>query len=105
MAEGVSRGQDCERYSDILGYEPGLRCICGRMAGGMRPARLPLHLRRLEAEAIEVLREGAAEFRNPVMLYSCLLYTSDAADDLLCVDLGGRRIIKKKKQTNEKINI
>src|SRR5665809_66029 len=30
---------------------------------------------------------------------SCLLYTSDAADDLLCVDLGGRRIIKKKKQT------
>ena len=26
---------------------------------------------------------------------SCLLYTSDAADDLLCVDLGGRRIIKK----------
>ena len=28
--------------------------------------------------------------------YYCLLYTSDAADDLLCVDLGGRRIIKKK---------
>ena len=27
----------------------------------------------------------------------CLLYTSDAADDLPCVDLGGRRIIKKKK--------
>ena len=29
-------------------------------------------------------------------LDACLLYTSDAADDLLCVDLGGRRIIKKK---------
>src|SRR5428012_184 len=27
----------------------------------------------------------------------CLLYTSDAADDLICVDLGGRRIIKKTK--------
>ena len=26
----------------------------------------------------------------------CRLYTSDAADDLLCVGLGGRRIIKKK---------
>ena len=26
----------------------------------------------------------------------CLLYTSDAADDLPCVDFGGRRIIKKK---------
>src|SRR5665213_4200420 len=31
-------------------------------------------------------------------LFICLLYTSDAADDLLCVDLGGRRIIKKKKK-------
>ena len=28
--------------------------------------------------------------------HTCLLYTSDAADDLLCVDLGGRRTIKKK---------
>ena len=26
----------------------------------------------------------------------CLLYTSDAADDLPCVDLGGRRSLKKK---------
>ena len=26
---------------------------------------------------------------------NCLLYTSDAADDLLCVDLGGGRLIKK----------
>src|SRR5680860_1846972 len=32
----------------------------------------------------------------------CLLYTSDAADDLLCVDLGGRRIIKKKKKKTTK---
>ena len=29
---------------------------------------------------------------------TCLLYTSDAADALLCVDLGGRRIITKKTQ-------
>ena len=29
---------------------------------------------------------------------SCLLYTSDAADERSSVDLGGRRIIKKKKQ-------
>ena len=27
--------------------------------------------------------------------FSCLLYTSDAADDKVSVDLGGRRIIKK----------
>ena len=31
-----------------------------------------------------------------IIYWPCLLYTSDAADDLLCVDLGGRRIIKKK---------
>src|SRR5680860_769185 len=31
---------------------------------------------------------------QPGQLMVCLLYTSDAADDLLCVDLGGRRIIK-----------
>ena len=29
---------------------------------------------------------------------SCLLYTSDAADERSSVDLGGRRFIKKKKQ-------
>ena len=33
--------------------------------------------------------------------FSCLLYTSDAADERSSVDLGGRRIIKKKK--NEQI--
>ena len=35
--------------------------------------------------------------QNGAQIMLCLLYTSDAADDLLCVDLGGRRIIKKKK--------
>ena len=29
-------------------------------------------------------------------LHACLLYTSDAADERSSVDLGGRRIIKKK---------
>ena len=32
-------------------------------------------------------------------LYACLLYTSDAADERSSVDLGGRRIIKKKTHT------
>ena len=31
---------------------------------------------------------------------ACLLYTSDAADERSSVDLGGRRIIKKKKTTD-----
>eukprot|EP00656_Telonema_subtile_P032930 TRINITY_DN3624_c0_g1_i9.p1 TRINITY_DN3624_c0_g1~~TRINITY_DN3624_c0_g1_i9.p1 ORF type:complete len:327 (+),score=72.29 TRINITY_DN3624_c0_g1_i9:97-1077(+) len=33
-----------------------------------------------------------------VYIYTCLLYTSDAADEEDSVDLGGRRIIKKKKR-------
>ena len=32
--------------------------------------------------------------KNKVKVGACLLYTSDAADDTPCVDLGGRRIIK-----------
>ncbi len=34
------------------------------------PHALPPHLKRLEAEAIHVMREVVAEFSNPVMLYS-----------------------------------
>ena len=37
-------------------------------------------------------------------MVTCLLYTSDAADDLLCVDLGGRRIIKKKTNNKNRIS-
>src|SRR5678815_5500442 len=35
---------------------------------------------------------------RPVSGCTCLLYTSDAADERSSVDLGGRRIIKKKKK-------
>src|SRR5450756_3243810 len=44
-----------------------------------------------------------SDFRPDIRV--CLLYTSDAADDLLCVDLGGRRIIKKKKKKKKKNSI
>ena len=43
----------------------------------------------------EMMPMAAATIRSK-RIRNCLLYTSDAADDLLCVDLGGRRIIKKK---------
>ena len=38
---------------------------------------------------------------DPGCLCRCLLYTSDAADERSSVDLGGRRIIKKKKKSME----
>ena len=37
--------------------------------------------------------------KNTPLIYYCLLYTSDAADEEDSVDLGGRRIIKKKQHT------
>src|SRR5450756_2417966 len=37
--------------------------------------------------------ENQVTYPLTTTMMSCLLYTSDAADDLLCGDLGGRRII------------
>ena len=44
--------------------------------------------------------EGTVTIDGPTqhMYKTCLLYTSDAADERSSVDLGGRRIIKKKKK-------
>ena len=53
-----------------------------------------LLLRLLDLAALLVERRGLGPG-------NCLLYTSDAADDLLCVDLGGRRIFKKKNTAAE----
>ena len=44
---------------------------------------------------IELARGGVQRVHRRV----CLLYTSDAADERSSVDLGGRRIIKKKKHS------
>src|SRR5680860_1870155 len=58
---------------------------------------------------IAILKAGIAsaapidiQISKPILHHpgTCLLYTSDAADDLLCVDLGGRRIIKKNNTYN-----
>ena len=38
---------------------------------------------------------------QPRVIDGCLLYTSDAADERSSVDLGGRRIIKKKKKEHK----
>jgi len=49
-----------------LSENPLASVVAESPSGGL----LPGHLRRLEAEAIAILREVAAEFRNPVLLYS-----------------------------------
>ena len=66
--------------------------MCIRDRGGP----LPEHTddERCEQRGIEH-REELLEVIHQIRV--CLLYTSDAADERSSVDLGGRRIIKKKK--------
>ena len=49
---------------------------------------------RYNKETLEVKFKGKTIYE--VLNMTCLLYTSDAADERSSVDLGGRRIIKKK---------
>ena len=44
-----------------------------------------------------------ASIQDFTKLNICLLYTSDAADDSLRVDLGGRRIIKKTRHVTVRV--
>ena len=80
---------------------------------GKQKQRLTFFLQKskklLEHYEYEEQREAVSTMRSFVRYYEfllqvscfCLLYTSDAADDLLCVDLGARRIIKKKPQIRQ----
>src|SRR5665811_966448 len=53
--------------------------------------------RRPAPDWVYVEKELRRRSVTRLLLWDCLLYTSDAADDLTRVDLGGRRILKKKK--------
>ena len=65
-------------------------CIRDRLA----PQQVVV-LRRFGSIIDQKTPHSASEIIAQMM--SCLLYTSDAADERSSVDLGGRRIIKKKK--------
>ena len=47
----------------------------------------------VQQESPEWKRQAASLSASLLVSKPCLLYTSDAADDMQCVDLGGRRII------------
>ena len=68
-------------------------CIRDRIIGApIEPAAVRS---TLTIEIVEPRKEGRYRLRV------CLLYTSDAADERSSVDLGGRRILKKKKNYDE----
>ena len=62
------------------------RQVVYQCAGGRRP-------HGFDVERVDERSVGAYLARQSAL---CLLYTSDAADERSSVDLGGRRIIKKK---------
>ena len=63
---------------------------------GCRIVRIVRSLVEADGRYVSAVFSGVDEGYS----HSCLLYTSDAADERSSVDLGGRRIIKKKKYIN-----
>src|SRR5674536_366548 len=85
---------------------------CAYCATAVPPGAVPARLCRprgprvvtyVIAEPCVDVKDKACIDECPVdcIYEGCLLYTSDAADEEDSVDLGGRRIIKKKKKTNK----
>ena len=52
---------------------------------------------QMQRDGLPVMGFTTTAASKPLII-DCLLYTSDAADERSSVDLGGRRIIKKKKR-------
>src|SRR5450756_3242889 len=95
------------RYLEHLRWPHGFTCFkCGNVGEPYRFAKRRTVVLRCRAchsnislTAGTVMRQSHTPLSTwfwGAYLVTCLLYTSDAADDLLCVDLGGRRLIKKK---------
>src|SRR5450756_2725118 len=89
--QGIRRGTGVQKAAieqapeDVLALPAAIEPVAVLVGVGLQVAR---------ADAVEDVKRPALEVGEHDV--RCLLYTSDAADDLLCVDLGGRRIIKKK---------
>ena len=75
-----------KKYVIIVAGGKGLR-----MGSDLPKQFLPMGDKPVLMHTLEVFRR-----------YDCLLYTSDAADEEDSVDLGGRRIIKKKKKNESR---
>ena len=87
--------------------EDGIRDLVRSRGLGDVYKRQVLEMPVGEDEFVELDEEGKPRSRTgapkpsrkaPARKKPCLLYTSDAADERSSVDLGGRRIITKKKQ-------
>lgn len=66
----MSYGKLDYRNGDLPRGEPQMLRMNAQNITEPQTRTLPRHLRRLEAESIEIMREVVAEFSKPVMLYS-----------------------------------
>src|SRR5450756_1593751 len=93
--QGLSLGRWMTSRRADLARRPGTAISCRRMVAVVAlawntDAMVPAARVRLNAIAANTSQAPLAA--NWPEGACCLLYTSDAADDLLCVDPGGRRI-------------
>ncbi len=91
----------CALLAPLYTHTDGIRRVFAPAGHVIRPGER-LHIPDL-AETLTALARAGAEYARSgplarALLADCLLYTSDAADERSSVDLGGRRIIKKKKK-------
>src|SRR5678816_2365446 len=94
MANSVIGDFDCAHGSWVL--VEGL--ISDELADAtLTAAAWPLDRRDANTQTNGTYGTGGCTSTSTPGVYTCLLYTSDAADERSSVDLGGRRIIKKKK--------
>ena len=77
-------------------YKRQMQNHCGvfRFADKLKEGVSKILAVQKDVERVEI-RDKSQVF-NTARVEACLLYTSDAADERSSVDLGGRRIIKKK---------
>ena len=89
----------------VFQAEDGIRYLVRSRGLGDVYKRQPPPSRRPKSRCATRTFAAPAPARSASMArrtcWACLLYTSDAADERSSVDLGGRRIIKKKKDASE----
>ena len=98
----MSVGLLCLLFFFFFQAEDGIRdLVRSRGLGDVYKRQIPLFLGSCGGDKWPCINGSGAvitEMRTESGFTGCLLYTSDAADERSSVDLGGRRIIKKKKQ-------
>src|SRR5450756_2465728 len=80
------------QHADLVIVAPATADLVAKAAHGLADDLLTNTLLTARCPVVLAPAMHTEMWEHPA---TCLLYTSDAADDLPCVDLGGRRIITK----------